>query len=523
MNTIFKVDGKPFFPLGGQSSNSASYAKEELKVFFEALKDMNGNTGEVPIYWERLEPVEGQFDFTIVDNVILMAREYKVKLILLWFGSWKNGLMSYVPGWVKTDKNRFKRVISHDGHVVNVLSSSCEENLNADRKAFCAMMEHILKVDSSEKTVISVQVQNEAGIIGRSIRDHGPEAEKEFNSPVPNEITAKLPNAKTSIVGDIWRIAGAKKEGSWSELFGKDASELFNTWSLAKYIDAIAEAGKNVYNLPMYTNVWLDRKRWSKPGVDYPSGGPIPKVLDIWMWTVHALNLIAPDIYEAVSHDFRFYCNAYKRDDNPLFVPESDGRRGLNNDIYMFYALGQYQAIGYFAFGIEHSILPDGTRNQQLIEIYESFRAASSVIPLLIKLNGSGNVHSVVQEPYMEWQLIHADQYDILVDFSIIRADTIHHSPHYTKQRGRGLILQAGPSEFYVLGGGFSTAFRPKNHTVDYADHDPANYRNYLCVEEGRFDENDNWICSRVRSGDESQNGIWVHTDVGAVKVIIAD
>ena len=40
--------------------------------------------------WAMMEPEEGKFDFTLVDALIKQADKYKKKLILLWFGLWKN-------------------------------------------------------------------------------------------------------------------------------------------------------------------------------------------------------------------------------------------------------------------------------------------------------------------------------------------------------------------------------------------------------------------------------------------------
>ena len=96
---VFIVDGKPFFPLGGEASNSSGYNGLESETAFKATKMINGNTVEIPVYWENIEPVEGKFDFTAVDALLAGARRYEIKLILLWFATWKNGNMDYAPGW----------------------------------------------------------------------------------------------------------------------------------------------------------------------------------------------------------------------------------------------------------------------------------------------------------------------------------------------------------------------------------------------------------------------------------------
>jgi len=187
---VFKVNGKPFFPIGGQTCNSSGYDDRASETAFKAIKLMHANTLEIPAYWNIIEPEEGKFDFTSVDALIASARRYGVKLILLWFATWKNGNMDYASAWVKTNPQRFKRVTSPTGKQIWVLSSHCQANLEADKKAFTALCKHLKAKDSADQTVIGFQIQNEPGIMG-SDRDYGPEAQAIFDSPVP----AKLVNA----------------------------------------------------------------------------------------------------------------------------------------------------------------------------------------------------------------------------------------------------------------------------------------------------------------------------------------
>ena len=148
VNRVFMVDGKPFFPLGGEASNSSGYNDGESETAFKAVKMIHGNTVEIPVYWEKVEPKEGKFDFTMVDALVASARRYGIKLILLWFASWKNGNMDYAPAWVKTNPQRFKRVISPMGDDIWVLSSHCQANLEADKRAFIALCNHLKAKDN---------------------------------------------------------------------------------------------------------------------------------------------------------------------------------------------------------------------------------------------------------------------------------------------------------------------------------------------------------------------------------------
>ncbi len=523
MDTIFKVDGKPFFPIGGESMNSTPASAEDLDVFWKALEILRGNTAELPLYWEQIEPEEGKYDFSMIDFLIQSARKRNIRLIFLWFATWKNGTMKYAPAWVKKDMSRFKRVISHDGFQLSVLSSHCRENFDADCKAFCAVMEHIRETDSEEGTVIGMQVENEPGIIGRSYRDHGPQAQKEFISPVPSKLMEVIINRPEGRLYPIWKKNGSKRHGSWKEIFGSEAAELFTAWSISKYIGGIAAAGKAIYNIPMFTNIWVDNQGWDMAGLDYPCGGGTPKALDIWKCFAEGLDVVAPDLYAGNSGIYCNLCQAYSRSDNALFVPESDFRRGYNNWLNMFYAIGRYDAIGYFSFGIEHLLLRDGSVNPAYQNLAGSFNAVSSVLPLLIKYRGTGKIHCIVQEEQLIDQRLDLGSYKGLALFGYDRTDFRHRYPDIVQDRGCGLVVQTGENEFYVTGTGFTLSFRKKYTCTDYAESKLERCNNYLTVEEGYFDSNDEWVCTRARTGDESDSGIWVYPDVGAVRAVICD
>ena len=74
-----------------------------MEPLWANLKEGGMNTVLAVVTWEQVEPVEGQFDFTVVDEMIKAARANDLKLAILWFGSWKNGMSSYHPVWVKKD------------------------------------------------------------------------------------------------------------------------------------------------------------------------------------------------------------------------------------------------------------------------------------------------------------------------------------------------------------------------------------------------------------------------------------
>jgi len=268
----------------------------------------------IPVYWLQVEPEEGKFDFTGVDDLIASARRHGVKLILLWFATWKNGNMDYTPKWVKQNPQRFKRALSPIGNELWVLSSYCKANLEADKKAFSALCRHLKEKDSAEQTIIGIQVENEPAVNGTD-RDYSPEAQTIFNGPVPAKLIKAMKAAGKGPVYDIWQRAGGKERGTWLEVFDWPARDVVTSWSIATYIDKVAQAGKAVYNLPMYINVAVGVSSWHTPMPDeiFTSGNPLPKVLDVYKWFTPHVDMIAPDVEYNDSMAYDALCAAYSR------------------------------------------------------------------------------------------------------------------------------------------------------------------------------------------------------------------
>ena len=413
---VFKVNGKPFFPLGAQSCNSSGYNDKHSETAFKAIQILHGNTLEIPVYWNQCEPKEGKYDFGSVDDLIASARRYGIKLILLWFATWKNGNMDYAPAWVKTNPKRFKRVISQTGNEVWNLSSHCKENLEADKNAFAALCKHLKTKDSKEQTVIGIQIQNESGILG-SDRDYGPDGQAVFKSNVPAKLVTAMKKAGTGYVFDMWQKTGGKTAGTWPELFGWEAGEFMTAWGIATYIDNMAAAGKKNYDIPMYINVWLmGQGWWPIPGEAYPSGGAVTKVLDIYKWFTPHVDMISPDTHVADTKNYQAVCAAYARDDNPFFNPET-GAAGNAHAWNMFRSIADYNCLGDFFFGVERILAPDGSVRPENQIVVDSVRCAAAVIPLLLKYQGTGKIHAVIQEDLSMSVLMDFDGYSGVVEF----------------------------------------------------------------------------------------------------------
>ena len=534
---VFTVDGRPFYPIGGQTRNSSGYNAEEWATAFHALELIDGNMLEIPVYWEQIEPEEGTFDFAQLDKLLDSAGSQGVHLVLLWFGTWKNGNMEYVPDWVKTDPERFRRVVSPTGHDLWVLSSHCEATFEADKQAFTALCRHLRSVDSETHTVLALQIENEPGILGAD-RDYSVAGQTALECEVPAEIVTHLGDGSSGPVHDLWQAAGGRSAGNWTELFGEAGGELLTAWSIARYIDALAEAGKAILDLPMYLNVWLAENGWQIPGESYPSGGPVTPILDLYRWATPHVDLIAPDIYIADAKGYEAICQAYAREDNPLFVPES--APGGSNPLRMFRAIGEYNAIGYAFFAIERVVDGEGGVRTGLRPLVDSFRCVAAAIPLLLTYQGTDKVHVIAQEADLGIQRLDLDGYIGLVEFGYGAIphrgkDWRHPAPRRQSEQlpgtgpGRGLVFQTGPHEFYCVGANYHLHLRPKSSPAEHLQaaqtdtHKLTRLAHYVRVDEGHFNDSDNFIVDRRRNGDETDHGVWVEPDVGVVHVVLCD
>lgn len=333
------VDGKPFFILGAQVHNSSAWPAM-LPGIWTAVKEMHVNTLEVPIYWEQIEALPGKFDFSIVDSLLIQARNHNVHLVLLWFATWKNGSNHYMPGWMKADAVKYPNITGKDGKPVDSPSPNIEATMKADQKAFAALMKYLKKSDT-QHTVIMVQVENESGAWG-SVRDYSPGAQKLFEAPVP----AELLNPGMLKVLHVPVVS----EGSWQKVFGERADEYFQAWSVARFIEQVAAAGKAEYALPVYVNAAL-RDPFTNPGAtNYESGGPTDNVIPIWKLAAPAIDLLAPDIYLSGTDTIIKVIDLYDRPDNALFVPELGWTADRAKYLYEVMARG---GIGFSPFGID--------------------------------------------------------------------------------------------------------------------------------------------------------------------------
>lgn len=479
------VDGAPFLVLGAQVNNSSNWP-QALDDVWPAIDVVKPNTVMVPVAWEQVEAKEGTFDFSFVDVLLKQAREKEVRLILLWFATWKNNSPNYAPAWVKLDNTRFPRVVTADGRTLNSLSPHAQTTLDADRKAFVALMTH-LKAADPQRTVIMVQPQNEPGTYG-SVRDFSPLAQKVFEGPVPDALLKKL----------------GKSPGTWREVFGADADEYFHAWHIARYIDQVAEAGKAVYPLPMYINAALRGPfNPGQPG-QYASGGPTDNVLDLYKAAAPHIDLLAPDIYMPEYTHYTTVLDRYARPDNPLFVAETGNREEYAR--YFFSALGE-QAIGWSPFGIDFSHYtnwPLGAKRvdaETLAPFALNYAIARPAARVIAQASFEGKVRGTAEQPGQAVQTVKIDdRWNMVVTYGVPQFWFQGEPPGNPEPIGRALVVQLGPDEFLVAG-----AHARINITA--ADPAVAARQIYDFVDEGTYVDG-KWVFRRRWNGDQTDYGL---------------
>ena len=334
---------------------------------------------------------------------------------------------------------------------------------------------------------------------------------------------------------DIWQKAGGKNTGNWTDLFGWEGGELMTAWSIAIYIDSIAEAGKAIIDLPMFVNVWMmEGTWWPIPGEAYPSGGAVTKVLDIYKWIAPHLNLIAPDNYPDDSRAYEYNAANYSRDDNPYFTPESAG------DLNMFRGIADYNLIGNFFFGVNYIADENCIVRPDYEALVENFRCVSAAIPLLLKYQGTGKVQAIIHEYKKAAQFIDFEGWWGIAEWGEKTtrpqgSDWRHVTGYVWKPQpdmrfGRGLVIQAGLHEFYLVGSHCRLFLRRKPtdqkikgaQLVSEAMTKVFGY--VVSADEGHFDKNGDFVADRRRNGDEIfQRGLWVEEDIGVLRVITCD
>jgi beta-galactosidase GanA len=491
------VDGAPYLMLGVQVNNSSAWPGT-LPEVWPAVDRLHANTVETPVYWEQLEPAQGKFDFSVVDALLAGAREHKVHLTLLWFGTWKNGAGHYEPEWVKRDPVKYPRVTGPKGEVRDTMSPFGAATLEADKSAFSALMRH-LKTADPRHTVIMMQVENEINAYG-SARDYAPEAVKLFEGQVPADFAAAM----------------NVKPGTWTEAFGAEAENTFQAWSIARYVEQVAKAGKAEYALPLYLNHSL-----SDP-LQAPASGRLDwmaktsHVLDIWKATAPSIDLIAPDIYLSQYAQYEKVLDAYGRKDNALFVPETGNAEPFAR--YFFVALG-HGTIGWSPFGLDltgYANWPLGALvvDEKLIDLFAwNYKLAGPMDRELAEWEFEGKLKATAEDSAVHTQTLELGPWTATVAYGLRQFDRRTAPPGNAEPVGRALVAQLGPDEFLVTGLSARVDFRP-------TDAASGKHREFVRVEEGSYVDG-KWKFLRLWNGDQTDYGLNFTTQPQVLRVTL--
>jgi beta-galactosidase GanA len=486
------VDGRPFLVLGGELHNSSASQLDYLNRLWPRLKAVGLNTVIAPVEWDQIEPSAGHYDFAVLDGLLKQARANDMKLVLLWFGAWKNSMSTYVPEYVKRDTVRFARARTRAGAAQEILTPFDPNTLAADEAALAAMLHHLAETDRGH-TVVMLQIENEIGMLPE-VRDYGPQAEQAWTRPVAHDLIAYLQTHVATLQPELrrlWETNGARTAGTWREVFGTsvEAQEVFQAWGYAAFAERLARTAKAAYPIPCYVNVALNRPG-RKPG-EYPSAGPLPHLFDVWKAVAPTLDLIGMDIY---FDSFQEWARKFKRPDNPLFVPEANRAGRSDSGANALWAIGELDAIGFSPFGIEDIEHAD---TDTLTGAYDILR---QLAPTIVDAQGKGRMRGFKAPASYDGVIDRKPQeatmgaYVLNVSFPNQWSTT---SDSEIDKRG-GIVIQIADDEYLVAGRGIIVTFSDASGAGDAVG--------LLKLSEGNF-VSGRWKEGRLLNGDESHQG----------------
>ena len=518
---VLTVDGKAFPLLAGEVHNSDASSPAYMEHIWELADSLGMNALLLPVSWEMVEPEEGCFDYSVPKALICQARERGMRIVFLWFGSWKNAECMYAPGWVKKDLKRFPRAQIEKGKnkagrtvspaipvkiPYTSLSYLGEETAKADAKAFAAFMGFLKDYDGAIQTVVAVQVENETGLLGAA-REVSDEADELFNGPVPEDFADWMRTHTDTMTEDVRNsVLAGKLYGSWTEVFGPVAEEVFSAWHVSRFVETVAAAGKAVYDLPMTVNCWLDKG--GAPGT-YPTGGPVSRVHEVWDYCAPSIDAYCPDIYVP---QFKAVCDEYTRRGNPLFIPEASTHS--YSAPRLVYTIGHYHAACYSPFGFDDigkpftavqaflfgaDVTDPALKTPQNLEEYQQLgQMLKGMLPLLSEAYGSDRLQALSAET--DPAVPHPSGNPMLsippsMDFGSFRMQVSFQGPTNPRADGVCLCLQISEEECWLLGNACGLSLVSAESGKPNLD--------YLLVEEGSF-ENGIWKPGRRLNGDET-------------------
>ncbi len=494
----FILQGKPFLMFGGELGNSSSLTASQADDILPKLTHLHFNTVLMPVGWNQIEPEEGRFDFSILDHWIDVARQQNIRLVPLWFGSWKNAFSEYAPAWVLSDTKRFPREISAEGLSLEILSPLGEETAHADSRAFAALLRHIREKDAAQQTVVMIQVENEIGFLGVGGRDRSDAATRLFHAPVPATVASYLESHRAQLPQALAEQFNPAAH-TWSAMFGTLADEAFMAWEYGLFANEVAKAGKAEYALPLYMNAQLPAP--FEHGGEYPSGGPYPLVQALYRAAAPAIDFYSPDIYWP---DFAAWVDRYRAAGNPVFVPEARLDEATGNALYLY---GEAHGFGFSPFAVD-SLPADSPQKTDTPGIAEVYAALSSCSDVILEAQQKNQIRGLV---------LHANSprptQTVTLGGFLFRATLSRTWParQLATQDGAMMVLETAPDEFIVVGSGLTVTMLRDPDTDDQIAQ--------IAGVEQVTRTNGQWNTERVLNGDQTDQGRALQMDPHQIRI----
>ena len=254
----------------------------------------------------------------------------------------------------------------------------------------------------------------------------------------------------------------------------------------------MAKAGKAVLNLPMFVNAFL-----VIPGLfpgQFPSGGPVHRLLDVYHAAAPSLDALSPNAY---APDFKNTCALYTRAGNP-----SDCQNGpLAGNL--FWAVGHHAALAWSPFGALEKLEPKS-------QIGDSYRLLSDLMPQLTQWQSEGKVDAILVENGEDSRPISLGGYKIsLTKAARPTPAPSPAQPSSSDTRPFAIVVNTAPNEFLFIGANGVPQVNADSggpaHTA-IASKDEVSYR------DGK------WVTGRRLNGDEVGDGL-PHAGIGMLKI----
>lgn len=310
------VDGKPWLALGIQYDFRNCTKVKDFDYLFKHTVKMGCNTVFFPLRWFVAEPREGVYDWTVLEHALKRCREHGLRMSLLWFGTNQGGGIGPAPQWVKGDKARFPRMIDNNGVEMAALCPNSAETVQAEKRAFAALLKRLWTLDSGPGTVIMLQIENEICIK----MDQG-------GGAGGGGLDYWMPRCYCPRCNALYKKS---KLNEWE----------FGVGSLTGYLKKLLRGQKRLFPVPVYVNYPINPLR---PGED------VARYLD----EVRELDFVAPDYYGFSPGDLAFCMQYFKRGRNMLLIAEHSTESLGEADQNLYLSVFEHGAQGFDPWAID--------------------------------------------------------------------------------------------------------------------------------------------------------------------------